>query len=256
MAKRRGKGEGSIAQRQDGRWQARISLGWKSGKRHVKYLYAATRGDVAKLLRAELKRRDDGKPINLPAAPTLNVFAEQWLTNERDTLRPSTLKFYRDNLDNHVLPALGKIRLSAIRRTHVNSLMRGLTGLGPLARQGVRRTLSACLAAAIDEELIELNPCRATGRRKARGLTAKAEPDPLTREEARLIGRHGARPFRRLVSARNGRTANRTAALRTTGARMARHRMEGRPTSRRTSDRARTRRTAEEWGSSRRRPIA
>jgi len=65
--------------------------------------------------------------------------------------------------------------------------MRGLTGLGPLARQGVRRTLSACPAAAIDEELIELNPCRATGRRKARGLTAKAEPDPLTREEARLL---------------------------------------------------------------------
>jgi hypothetical protein len=122
MAKRRGKGEGSIAQRPDGRWQARISLGWKGGKRHVKYLYAATRGDVAKLLRAELKRRDDGKPIDLPAAPTLNVFAEQWLMNERDTLRPSTLKFYRDNLDNHVLPAVGKIRLSAIRRTHVNSL--------------------------------------------------------------------------------------------------------------------------------------
>ena len=74
------------------------------------------------LLRAELKRRDDGKPIDLPAAPTLNVFAEQWLMNERDTLRPSTLKFYRHNLDNHVLPAVGKIRLTAIRRTHVNSL--------------------------------------------------------------------------------------------------------------------------------------
>jgi hypothetical protein len=77
------------------------------------------------------------------------------------------LKFYRDNLDNHVLPALGNVRLSAIRRTHVNSLMRGLTGLGPLARQGVRRTLSACLAAAIDEELIELTPAgrRDDGRR-------------------------------------------------------------------------------------------
>jgi hypothetical protein len=134
--------------------------------------------------------------------------------------------------------------------------VRGLTGLGPLARQGVRRTLSACLAAAIDEELIELNPCRATGCRKARGLTAKAEPDPLTREEARLLADTARDHFAGWYPLVMVGLPNRTAALRATGPRMAGHRLEGRPAPRGTSHRARTRRTAEEWGSSRRRPIA
>ena len=33
MAKRRGRGEGSICERSDGRWMGRIDLGWRNGKR-------------------------------------------------------------------------------------------------------------------------------------------------------------------------------------------------------------------------------
>ncbi len=195
MAKRRGHGEGSISQRSDGRWCARISLGWKNRRRQVQSIYGATRADVAKQLRTQLKRVDEGQPIGAPAAPTLAVYAERWLTGERDTLRPSTIKFYRDNLTNHVLPALGTLRLSAIRRTQVLELTRGLTGLSPVARSGVRRTLSACLGAAIDEELIESNPCRSTRRKSGRGNTARPEPDPLTREEARLLAETARQHF-------------------------------------------------------------
>ncbi len=47
MAKRRGHGEGSISQRADGRWMARVDLGWENGRRRYKALYGRTRRDVA-----------------------------------------------------------------------------------------------------------------------------------------------------------------------------------------------------------------
>ena len=38
MATRRGRGEGSITRRADGRWMARVDLGWQDGKRRRKTL--------------------------------------------------------------------------------------------------------------------------------------------------------------------------------------------------------------------------
>ena len=35
MSKRRGRGEGSIVQRADGRWLAGVDLGWHNGRRGV-----------------------------------------------------------------------------------------------------------------------------------------------------------------------------------------------------------------------------
>lgn len=46
-AKRRGRGEGSITHRPDGRWMARVDLGVQDGKRRYKALYGKTRKDVA-----------------------------------------------------------------------------------------------------------------------------------------------------------------------------------------------------------------
>ena len=48
MAKRRGSGEGSIYQRQDGRWCAQVSFGYKpGGKPRRKLLYGKTRSEVS-----------------------------------------------------------------------------------------------------------------------------------------------------------------------------------------------------------------
>ena len=46
---RRGNGEGSIYQRQDGRWTASLTIGIdRKGKTKRKYIYGTTRGEVAK----------------------------------------------------------------------------------------------------------------------------------------------------------------------------------------------------------------
>ena len=51
MGGRRGKGEGSIYQRDDGVWIGAIDLGWRNGKRVRKVVNGKTRGEVAKRVR-------------------------------------------------------------------------------------------------------------------------------------------------------------------------------------------------------------
>ena len=60
---RRGRGEGSIVQRADGRWMARVDLGWAAGKRQFKAIYRRTRRAAAEALRDELKAAQDGTLI-------------------------------------------------------------------------------------------------------------------------------------------------------------------------------------------------
>jgi hypothetical protein len=48
--RRRGRGEGSVYQRHDGRWTAAASIGFRHGKRVRRHIYSATKGEVKALL--------------------------------------------------------------------------------------------------------------------------------------------------------------------------------------------------------------
>jgi hypothetical protein len=64
-SRRRGRNEGSIFQRSDGRWCAQLDLGWQNGRRARKYVYGATAAEVQEVL---LKARAD-QSRGLPVAP-------------------------------------------------------------------------------------------------------------------------------------------------------------------------------------------
>ncbi|MFL6970511.1 MAG: hypothetical protein ACJ8F2_01220, partial [Xanthobacteraceae bacterium] len=63
MTRRRGKGEGSITQLADGRWQGRVDLGYVNGKRVRKAFYGSTRKAVQTKLNAALVDTDRGIPL-------------------------------------------------------------------------------------------------------------------------------------------------------------------------------------------------
>lgn len=114
MAKRqRGNGERSITQRADGRWMARISLGGYGKHRRVDTLYGATRDELVKALTKALRDKDTGKTLGRKA-PKLSAFADTWMTSAAHALKPSTCDFYRDHLDHHVLPLLGRHRVDRL----------------------------------------------------------------------------------------------------------------------------------------------
>ena len=196
--RKRGKGEGSIAQRADGRWMARISLGGYGKTRRVDTLYGATRDEVAKGLTKALRDRDTGKTLGRKA-PKLVIFADTWLTGTADTLKPSTRDFYRDHLDHHVLPLLGRHRVDSVRRQHVVALIRASRQkkLKVNTVRGIVRTLSAVLSEAVEQEYLDANPALNVRKHLRQGAEAVPEPDPFTIEEAHVFAETTRQSFAR-----------------------------------------------------------
>jgi integrase len=185
MAKRRGHGEGSITERADGRWQARISLGGYGKSRRVKYLYGSTHEVVMKKLRAELVDRDKGKTLSTGEAPLLKTFAAGWLEGVKPTLKDSSWEFYDDNLRLYIPPAIGGLNVNAVRRKVVLKLIRDLRkkGLATTTVRGIIRTLSACLSGVVDDEHLDANPAQSLRKHLRKREDEVHEPDPLTPEE-------------------------------------------------------------------------
>src|SRR2546423_14574516 len=105
--RRRGRGEGTVFQRKDGRWVAEITL--EDGKR--KALYGRTQEEViAKLKQAEYEKRQG----ILATGPKqkLGEYLVYWLEQvRRRKLRLSSYERYRIARDKHILPHLGHIEL-------------------------------------------------------------------------------------------------------------------------------------------------
>ena len=63
MPTRRGRNEGSIYERKDGRWAADFSQGYENGKRKRITLYGKTRGEVHEKLTEHLHKQQQGEVI-------------------------------------------------------------------------------------------------------------------------------------------------------------------------------------------------
>ena len=129
MSARRGKGEGSIYRRQDGRWVGAIDLGWENGKRLRKHFYGKTRREVAQKLTEAVRRHQEGLR---PARDDLTVaeFLDNWLMAARGTVKQRTWKGYESYLRNHAVPALGRLRLSRLEPHHLQKLYADLVESG------------------------------------------------------------------------------------------------------------------------------
>src|SRR5918912_249137 len=100
MTRRRGHGEGSISQRKDGRWEGRVDLGWRAGKRVRKIVYGRTRSEVARKVNVLVRERELGLLQGGPSQ-RLDAYLEQWLESVRTSLRPSTYRTYEMYVTRH-----------------------------------------------------------------------------------------------------------------------------------------------------------
>lgn len=128
MASRRGKGEGTIYQRRDGRWEASVTLDAKNGKRQRKRFYDKTRAGAARKLRDALKRQDD----NLPQPNerlTVAAFLRQWLEG-KSNLRAESRRRYRDSIELHLIPQLGKKPLAKLTPADLQACYAALASRG------------------------------------------------------------------------------------------------------------------------------
>jgi len=190
MAGRRGHDEGSITKRADGSWEAKISLGYRSGKdgkvrRVRKSFYGKTRREVADKLNLALRDHQQGLPVAVERQ-TVATFLDRWLEEVvRPTVRPRTHHSYAQLVRVHIAPAIGRHQLTTLAPQHVQTMMNDklAAGLSPRTVQYLRAVLRRALGQALKWGLV------------ARNVATLVDPPRSVRHEIAFLTPAQARTF-------------------------------------------------------------
>lgn len=187
-ARRRGWGESSIHQDEDGRWHGYVSMGTKeNGARDRRHVTSMKRADVVAKVRALEAKRDAGVASTAGQQPTLGDWLDHWLDNiAARRVRPRTLETYRSIVRLHLTPAIGHHRLDRLQPEHLERMHGVLLekDLSPATVLRAHRVLARALKVAHQRGKVARNVATLvdppTVRRPETAL-------PLTVEEARQV---------------------------------------------------------------------
>lgn len=168
--KSRGNGEGSIRQRKDGRWEARITIGRnENGSQKMKYFYGKTRKEAAEKL--ETYNSDTRNGIYLePNKYTLSDWIDEWYkTYVINRVKPTTQANYYNVTNTYIKPYLGQIKLRELKSAHVQKLYNEFSVIGRTQGdksnglkvgtiRAIHKVLRNVLQAAYLNDLIPKNP--------------------------------------------------------------------------------------------------
>ncbi|MFN0095066.1 MAG: tyrosine recombinase XerC [Dehalococcoidia bacterium] len=180
---KRGNSEGSIYQRQDGRWVASGSYLAEDGTRKRKSWYGRTRSEAAEKLASGLHALQQGiTPPN--ERLTVAAFLNRWLA---DTVEPhrrrSTYESYESYVRLHLIPALGTVPVARLKPQQVQAMIaaKQKSGLSPRTVQYIRAILRAALQRAVQWNLAPRNVAALTDSPRV----SRAEVRPLTPTQAK-----------------------------------------------------------------------
>jgi integrase len=118
---RRGRHEGTIFHRQDGRWTGALDLGWERGRRRRKHFYGATRAEVREKLTRALGEVQRGGSVDLDERVTVGQYLDCWLRTI--SVRRKTARSYQQFVALHLKPGLGRIRLTKLTPAQIRTLL-------------------------------------------------------------------------------------------------------------------------------------
>ncbi|MDD5808385.1 MAG: site-specific integrase [Oscillospiraceae bacterium] len=207
---RAAQGSGTIRQRPDGTWEARYVVGhdpgdWKQIRRSV---YAKTQQEVRQKLAQAIAALDNSEyfePEKMPLTKWLDIWLDEY-TSDKKYL---TVKHYRAQVETHIKPALGAMRLSQIKPHDIQKFYNNLLSSGqsvpkrdkdgkieknkagktiyesaPMAPKSVRNihgVLTKALSTAVDIGYLKVNPAdRVTLPR-----VEKSQVKPLTDKQVK-----------------------------------------------------------------------
>lgn len=184
----RGKGEGSIYRVPADRskplkyWTGVVELPpGPKGERRRKTIRRKNKAELTaelEKLRGELAKRGD-----IPTkSQTVDQWFTYWLTIAQKNVRPNTFDGYRRTVQNHIIPAIGKVKLDKltpahVRRVHDAILAKGLSSTTALL---AHRTMAVSFKIAVREGRIGRNPAELTDPPRKAAATLHA----LTLNEA------------------------------------------------------------------------
>jgi integrase len=188
MTKKKGNGEGSIYEhKRNGKRVGYRGAYWvhTAGGPKRRYVSGKTRAEVAQKLTKVMAERDGGLVFDAGTL-TLGEYLKQWLSSSvRDTVRIRTFERYEQICRVHLIPALGRVKLTHLTPAHVRALYREKldAGLSPRTVEYIHTTLHKALKQAVMDGLIPRNVTDAVKAPRA----AKKEVHPLTPEEVQAL---------------------------------------------------------------------
>ena len=193
-AKRRSNHEGSIWQRQDGRWTGAAYVLTTAATFKRSYVYGRSREEV----HAQLVQMQDRSARGVPRPISgwkLGEYLDYWLNQvAKPMVRSTTFAKYEVMVRLYLKPGLGRHRLDrlsvALVQSYFNERLR--SGDSPAKVLVIRMVLGAALTRAMREELIHRNVARLAtlppapaariqpwSAEEARAFLTAARPDPL-----------------------------------------------------------------------------
>ena len=157
-------GAGSIRERDDGRWEGRFTYLDELGQKKRGSVYADTQKECRQKLTAAVKSVDEGRYKKIQRY-TVEEWMETWITTYCRDLKPATLDGYRSKMKVWIVPALGKVQLSALTNTTIqrfyNQMADGTKGRAPLCAKSLKNVhgiFHRALKQAVIAGLIPSNP--------------------------------------------------------------------------------------------------
>lgn len=115
---------GYIRRRGKGSWEVTVDLGRDPATRRRNRRFFAVRGkreDAERALTAVLRERDLGNDLD-PGRVTVGECLRRWLRDyAAANVAPSTLQRYTGIVEQHLIPALGTVRLRDLRPAHIQA---------------------------------------------------------------------------------------------------------------------------------------
>ena len=168
--KKAASGQGSIIDkvitRPDGstyiRWEGYLSLGKDgNGKRKRLTVYGASQAEV--LAKIDTIKRQVATGTHSEDKRTVKEYLEDWLAHKRLEVKETSIYFYKNFIDHHIVPSIGGVKLAKLTPQHIRKMQQEvLASMSADGSNKSRAVLSRALRQAVRDGLIPRNVCEAT----------------------------------------------------------------------------------------------
>ena len=144
-----------------------------------KYIRGKTQKELDEKVRQA--QMELGMGINIADSTTFSELAQTWLDLcKRPKLRDRTISLILMNMNNHVIPYIGHLRVRDIRPAHIANVMSHVSSLSKGTQGLILSRMKEVFQFAIDNRILAISPV--TSQIKPGG-SAPAEREPLSDEQ-------------------------------------------------------------------------
>lgn len=129
----------NIYKRKDGRWEGRCIISYdEKGKVKYKYVYAKTYKAVKDKLYSVLSQKnDENSKHNIQSSKwKFESVLDEWLSHKRISVKESTYIRYKNSIENHIKPRLGRYNVAEINNVLIENFVSELLTTGKINAQG------------------------------------------------------------------------------------------------------------------------